>query len=212
MSLWGCWVLLSCRTKVTELSLHQKGFQEEEGTGHVGRDLQRVPAYGRPAEPRLMAVCELSWAACVCLSSRALGLGLAVAAAPVPARSPAASSRAAGGRSAEAVCLLWLPRGNASTALFSHHPVAAALRKPDTNDSGWLGYLPQLSFSGHGDEVYWPKYKDGNSVKFDHISINKKQKQTFFSGFTLPKAGQVTCILRATRSEFAVPILWLLWL
>ena len=52
--------MLSCRTKVTELSLHQKGFQEEEGTGHVGRDLQRVPAYGRPAEPRLMAVCELS--------------------------------------------------------------------------------------------------------------------------------------------------------
>ena len=52
--------MLSCKTKVTELSLHQKGFQEEEGTGHVGRDLQRVPAYGRPAEPRLMAVCELS--------------------------------------------------------------------------------------------------------------------------------------------------------
>ena len=98
------------------------------------------------------------------LLSQALGLGLAPAAVPVPARSPAASSRAAGGRSAEAVRLFWLPRANASTALFSHHPLAAALRKPDTNDSGWLGYLPQPSFSGHGDEVYCPKYKDGNSV------------------------------------------------
>ena len=109
MSLWGCWVFLSCRTKVTELSLHQKGFQEEEeeGTGHVGRDLQRAPADGCPAEPRLTAVCELSWAACVCLPAHppwAWDLWQRQCLSQLAALLPL---RAAGGRSAEAVCAFY---------------------------------------------------------------------------------------------------------
>lgn len=144
MSLWGCWVFLSCRTKVTELSLHQKGFQEEEeeGTGHVGRDLQRAPADGCPAEPRLTAVCELSWAACACLSAHASwawDLWQQQCLSPLAALLPL---RAAGGGSAEWHVLFMAPQRQCicCPVFFSHHPVAASLRKPDTNDSGWLGY------------------------------------------------------------------------
>lgn len=163
MSLWERWVFLSCRTKVTELSLKWEGTLGRRGTGHVGRDLQRAPEDGRSAEPRLMAAgrAELSCLR-LSLSSRALGLGLTLQqqwAVPLGALLPF-SCRC--GRIVEVACSLRLPLEPVLLQSCFHVCPAAALREPDR--FRMAGYLPQPSFCGHGKEVYCLKYKDGNSV------------------------------------------------